>query len=202
MSIAELLAIVINQGNKEKNALTLAHELLNKCNHNLIQFSELTLRDLMEIKGIGRGKAAIILACMEIAKRFMVSSKLPNDKITDPQLAVAFAKANIQFYPYEVFHVIFLNNANKIISFEILSEGSITSTIADPRLIFKRALELNAIKMILCHNHPSGVANPSDADIQLTKKFIEASKLLDLQIIDHLIITTDSYYSFAENGYI
>ncbi|WP_126970581.1 RadC family protein [Gynurincola endophyticus] len=202
ISNAELLAVIINQGSKQKSALGLAYDLLGKSQNNLIRLSQLTIQELMQLNGIGVTKAAKIIACIELAKRFMITEKIPSSKISDPKSAIEFAKASIQFFPYEVFHVIFLNNANKVISFENLSEGSITATIADPRIIFKRALELGAIKLILCHNHPSGNAAPSDADIRLTRKLSQAAQLLDLSVIDHLIITTEQYYSFAENGYV
>lgn len=202
ISNAELLAIIINQGSKEKSALTLANDLMSLSQNNLVKLSELNITDITKIKGIGKCKAASILACIELAKRFLVASTIPYTAIKNPQTAIAFAKANIQFYQYEVFHVIFLNNGNKVISFENISEGSITSTLADPRMIFKRALELNAVKLILCHNHPSGISTPSEADIQLTQKLKQAAKLLEITVIDHLIITTEEYYSFAENGWI
>ncbi len=200
LSNAELLAILINSGNKNKSALLLAEEILTRVNNNLVLLSRLSISELLKIEGIGRSKAAVIIACMEISRRKIISQSLPQVAINSPKDAIVFLSANLRYYSHEVFGVVYLNNANKILAFELISEGGLTATLADPRMIFRRALELSAIKIILCHNHPSGNVSPSNADLQLTRRLIAAGQVLDITVIDHIIIGPEDHYIFSENG--
>jgi DNA repair protein RadC len=197
---SELLAILIANGNREKSAVDLAKEVLNAAKNNLSDLCKISVRELTKIKGIGTAKAITITAAMELGKRRQAA--LPNEKmVVVSSLDVAgYLQSALQDYRHEVFAVIFLNRANKINHFQIISEGGITGTVADPRLILKKALEENAVSLILCHNHPSGSLRPSKADEDLTFKIKEAAKYFDIKVIDHLIVSEDGYYSFADEG--
>ena len=200
LSDSELLAILIRNGTRQKTALDLGREMLGLSKNNLAALGRLSVRELMKIKGIGEAKAIAIAAALELGRRRQ--SVLPLDKIlvqssTD---VAGFLQAKLQDEQREVFAVLFLNRANMVNHFEIISEGGITGTVADPRVILKRALEESAVNLILCHNHPSGSLKPSRADEQLTGKIREAARLLDIQVLDHIIVSERGYFSFADEG--
>jgi len=200
LSNSELLAILIHHGNKEKTAVDLAKEVLKLGKDNLGELGKLSIKELMKIKGIGEAKAITIAAALELGRRR--ESTAPRDKtlIKSSQDIARFLQLKFQDYRHEVFAVLFLNRANKINHFEIVSEGGITGTVADPRIILRKALEQDAVNIILCHNHPSGSLKPSRADEQLTVKIKEAARFLDIVVLDHLIVSEDGYYSFADEG--
>ena len=155
---------------------------------------------MMRIKGIGEAKAIKIVAALELGRRRQAA--LPHDKPTvkGSKDIATYLQALLRDLPYEVFAVVFLNRANRINHFEVLSEGGITGTIADPRVILKKALQEDAVSLILCHNHPSGSLQPSRADEELTRKIKEAAKYLDISILDHIIVSETGYFSFADEG--
>lgn len=200
LSDSELLAILIRNGTRQKTALDLGREILGLSKHNLVALGRLSVRELMRIKGIGEAKAIAIAAALELGRRRQ--SVLPLDKILVQSSAdvAGFLQAKLQDEQREIFAVLFLNRANKVNHFEIISEGGITGTVADPRVILKRALEESAVNLILCHNHPSGSLKPSRADEQLTTKIRDAAKLLDIQVLDHIIVSERGYFSFADEG--
>jgi DNA repair protein RadC len=200
LSNSELLAILINHGNKEKTAIDLAQEVLKAGKDDLHQLGKMGIREFMKIKGIGEAKAIAIVAAFELGRRR--NSIIPGAKtvITNSTDVAGYLQNLLRDYQHEVFAVVFLNRANKINHFQIISEGGITGTVADPRLILKKALEENAVSLILCHNHPSGSLRPSKADEDLTLKIKEAAKYFDIKVIDHLIVSEDGYYSFADEG--
>ncbi len=200
LSDAELLAILINNGNKEKSAVILAREILQLGHNNLNELGKLSIADLRKIKGIGEAKAITIAAALELGRRREATTALEKKVIKTSNEVAAYLRAVIKDFSYEVFAVIFLNQANKINHFEILSKGGITGTVADPRVILKKALEVAATAIILCHNHPSGNLQPSQSDKDLTAKIKEAAKYLDIKVIDHIIVSEDGYYSFADEG--
>lgn len=200
LSDAELLAILINNGNKEKSAVILAREILQLGNNNLNELGKLSISDLKKIKGIGEAKAITIAAALELGRRREATTALEKKVIKTSNEVATYLRAVIKDFSYEVFAVIFLNQANKINHFEILSKGGITGTVADPRVILKKALEVGATSVILCHNHPSGNLQPSQSDKDLTTKIKEAAKYLDIKVIDHIIVSEDGYYSFADEG--
>ena len=154
----------------------------------------------MKIKGIGAAKAVTIVAALEVGRRRRASSSLNKIIIGSSNDIAEYLKVKLKDYRHEVFAVLFLNRANKINHFEIVSEGGITGTVADPRVILRKALEQDAVNIILCHNHPSGSLKPSRADEQLTAKIKEAARFLDIAVVDHIIVSEDGYYSFADEG--
>ena len=198
----ELLAILIQQGNKESSAIDLANELMTKCNHKLSALARLSIKEMMKTKGIGIAKATILLAAMEIGKRRMGTEVMTTDVIKDSKMVATFLRTKLMDLPHEVFAVIFLNRANRIKHFEIISSGGMTGTVADPRIILKKALEEEAVSIILSHNHPSGNLKPSKADQELTEKIKHAAKYFDINVLDHIIVSNEGYYSFADEGVI
>jgi DNA repair protein RadC len=200
LSNSELLAILINNGSKNKSAVELAKEILKLGHDNLNELGKLSLNDFMQIKGIGEAKSIIITAALELGRRRHASLALEKTVVRTSKDIAAYLQATLKDYSYEVFAVIFLNRANKINHFEIISKGGITGTVADPRVILKKALEEDATAMVLCHNHPSGNLRPSRADEELTKKIKEAAAYFDIKIIDHIIVSEDGFYSFADDG--
>ena len=200
LSNSELLAILIQNGSKEKTAVDLAKEVLKLGKDNLNQLGRLSLKDLMKIKGIGEAKAIAITAALELGRRRQAEAPLDKTGILSSSDIASFLQVKLKDHRHEVFAVMFLNRANKVNHFEIISTGGITGTVADPRIILRKALEHDAVNIILCHNHPSGSLKPSRADEQLTAKIKEAAKLLDLTVLDHLIVSENGYYSFADEG--
>jgi DNA repair protein RadC len=200
LSDSELLAILINNGSKEKSAVQLAKEVLQLGDHNLNELGKLSLKELQSIKGIGIAKAITIAAALEIGRRRQASSALEKTVIKSSRDIAQYLRATIKDYSYEVFAVLFLNKANKINHFEIISRGGLTGTVADPRIILRIALEQEATSIILCHNHPSGNLRPSKADEELTQKIKTAARYLDILMMDHLIVSEEGYYSFADDG--
>ncbi len=200
LSDSELLAILIMNGGKQKTAVDLAREVLQLGKNNLNELGKLSINELMKVKGIGEAKAVIIAAALELGRRRQASVLLGKPVIKDSRDIAAYLQVVLKDYTKEVFAVVFLNRANKINHFEIVSEGGITGTVADPRIILKRALEENAVSLILCHNHPSGNLKPSRADEELTLKIKEAARFLDIKVIDHVIVSEEGYFSFADEG--
>jgi DNA repair protein RadC len=200
LSNSELLAILINHGTKNKSAIDLGKDVLTLGKNNLQELGKLSVKELMKIKGIGEAKAITIAAALEIGRRRQASEALVKETVSTSNEIAAFIQSKIKDNRREVFAVLFLNRANKINHFEIVSEGGITGTVADPRIILKKALEENAVSIILCHNHPSGSLKPSRADEELTTKIKEAAKYFDINVLDHLIVSDAGYYSFADEG--
>ncbi len=202
LSDPELLAILLRNGTLSKTAIDLAREVLKISKENLVELGKLSLRDLTRIKGIGPAKAVTLLAALELGRRRGSSAALAKNTAGSSADVAAYLQASLKDYRHEVFGVVFLNRANKINHFEIISRGGITGTVADPRIILKKALEENAVSIILCHNHPSGSLLPSRADEELTLKIKEAARYLDIRVLDHIIVSDEGYYSFADEGRI
>jgi DNA repair protein RadC len=200
LSDSELLAILLNKGTKEKTAVDLARELLGLGKNSLSGLGKLSIKDFMSIKGIGEVKAITIMAALELGRRRQATTGLEKPVIRDSSSIASYLQALLRDHNQEVFAVIFLNRANRINHFEIISQGGITGTVADPRIILKKALEQHAVSIILCHNHPSGNLRPSKADEELTHKIKEASKYFDIRLLDHIIVSEEGYYSFADEG--
>jgi len=199
LSDSELLAILIQHGSAEKNAIELAKEVLRLGKNNLNELGKIPVQEMMRIKGIGEAKAIKIAAALELGRRRQAA--LPDKPVVKGSKDVAaYLQGLLRDLSYEVFAVVFLNRANRINHFEVISEGGITGTIADPRVILKRALQEDAVSLILCHNHPSGSLEPSRADEELTRKIKEAAQYLDISILDHIIVSESGYFSFADEG--
>lgn len=200
LSDAELLAILIQNGTREKSALDLGKELMARSKNNLVELGRLSIRELMKIKGIGMAKAISIAAALELGRRRLATENLDKPLVTSSSSVARYLQARFRDLPHEIFAVVFLNRANKIIHFEIVSSGGITGTVADPRIILKKALEEEAVSLILCHNHPSGSLKPSRADEELTLKIKEAARFFDIRVLDHVIVSSEGYFSFADEG--
>ena len=200
LSHSELLAILIHNGTRQRSALDLAKDVLKLGQDNLVELGKLSIKDLMKIKGIRDAKAITIAAALELGRRRQAASSLNKTLVKTSSDIAAYMQTRLKDYRHEVFAVLYLNRANKINHFEIISEGGITGTVADPRIILRRALEEDAVNLILCHNHPSGSLKPSRADEQLTAKIKEAAKFLDITVLDHIIVSDDGFFSFADEG--
>jgi len=202
LSDAELIAILISSGSREESAVDLSKRILKNTSDNLIELSKLSIAELMKFKGIGEAKAISIIAALELGKRRRESEAMAKNKITSSRDAYEILQSDLTDLPHEEFWIMLLSNANKLIRKICISEGGYTGTVADPKKIFKLALEQNACSVVLAHNHPSDNLKPSEQDIKLTKKLVESGKFLDLKVIDHLIVGDTSYFSFADNGLI
>lgn len=197
---AELIAILIGSGSKKESAVDLSKRILSSSKNNLSQLGKLSVQQLMQFKGIGEAKAITIIAAMELGRRRRTEEALEQVKITSSNSVFELLQPLIGELAHEEFWILYLNNANKIIDQFQISKGGITGTLVDVRITLKKALEIGAVSLILAHNHPSGNLNPSEADKQLTKKLKTASESLDIKILDHLIVTEKSYFSFADEG--
>ncbi len=200
LSDAELIAILIGSGSRNESAVDLCKRILQQNNNQLHQLQKQTIQQLMQFKGIGEAKAITIVAALELAKRLQLSETKELTKINSSADACKLMQPLIGDLPHEEFWVLLLNNSNKVVYKLQLSKGGLTQTIVDIRLIYKTALEHLATALILVHNHPSGQLNPSQADNDITQKIKKAGNTLDIKLLDHLIITQNNYFSFADEG--
>ncbi len=200
LSDAELIAILIGSGNTDESAVELSKRILFETKNNLNLLGKLSAQQLMIYKGIGEAKAISIIAAMELGRRRRTEDALELVKIASSSTVFELLQPIIGELPHEEFWILYLNNANKIIEKVQISKGGITGTLVDVRITLKKALELGATSLILAHNHPSGNLNPSEADKQLTNKLKIAGESLDIKVLDHLIVTEKSYFSFADEG--
>ncbi|OGU41059.1 MAG: hypothetical protein A2315_10780 [Ignavibacteria bacterium RIFOXYB2_FULL_35_12] len=199
---AELIAIILRTGKKGKSVLTIAHELVQK-HINLAGLVSLSLAELKKISGIGEDKARSLLAAFEIGRRMQSQSKWSIDKkITSPKDIAEFFVPILRDELKEKFLVVCLNSTNKVTKFEAISVGSLNSSVVHPREIFKFAIENSSASIILIHNHPSGNLEPSNEDIAITKKLVEAGKILNIQVLDHIIVGGNSFTSLVERRLI
>lgn len=201
LSNAELLTILINNGNAFLSANDIAKHLLMASENSLQKLASMSVKDMvnLKIKGLGEAKAIAIAASLELGIRRQ-SDPIQQKQVSSSKDVAGYLQNTLQFLQREVFAILLLNRANRIIHFEIVSEGGITGTVADPRIILKKALENNATGIILCHNHPSGNLKPSHADEMLTKKIKNAASFLDILVTDHIIVSHEGYFSFADEG--
>jgi DNA repair protein RadC len=199
---AELLAILISSGTREKSALDLAREILAQAHNHLHELGRLGIMELKKTKGIGEARAITIAAALELGRRRQLAEGLQRATISSSKEAAEIATPLLQDLNHEAFCVMYLNQASRLIRHEIISSGGLTGTIADIRLILKNALLQNANRVIVAHNHPSGNLQPSGADKELTRKLKEAAELMDIKLIDHLIISAAGYLSFSDQGLI
>ncbi len=201
LSNAELLAILLGTGIRGQSAVDLAKEILTGCGNNLLELSRKSVTELTgSFHGIGPAKALTLIAALELGNRKRSTKALERAQITSSRDAYEIMAPILIDRIYEEFWIIMLNRANRVIEAKCISEGGVAGTVADPKKIFKMALAMNASNIVLAHNHPSGCVNPSDADIQLTRKMKDSGILLDLFVVDHIIIGDENYYSFADEG--
>ena len=198
LSDAELIAILIGSGNREESAVDLSKRILASVGNNLNELGKLSIKQLMQFKGIGEAKAITIAAALEFARRRTGEEAQKITKINSSKDAFELLHSIIGELPHEEFWIIYLNNSNTVLHKEQLSKGGMTGTLVDVRLVMKHALEQGAVACILAHYHPSGTLKPSQSDKAITKKLQHAGQALDIRILDHLIIAHKSYFSFAD----
>ncbi|HEY0895578.1 MAG TPA: DNA repair protein RadC [Sphingobacteriaceae bacterium] len=197
---AELIAILIGSGRPSVSAVDLSREILSQHQNDLDRLGRLTVKDLSEFKGIGSAKAIAIIAALELGRRRQETGIPVRYQVGNSSDVFRFLLPVFADLEHEEFWILFLNRGNKITGKERISKGGQAGTIADPKIIFNKAIEHHAASLILAHNHPSGNLRPSSADIALTGKLVSGGQLLDIGILDHLIITDKGYYSFADEG--
>ncbi|MDW8331095.1 MAG: DNA repair protein RadC [Cyclobacteriaceae bacterium] len=200
LSDAELIAILIGTGTASQSAVDLAKQILLSVDNNLDELAKLSVADLTKIKGIGEAKAIAIVSALELGRRRKDFTEKERPKINSSRLAFEEVKADLLDLPQEEFWILLLNRATQLIKKQKVSVGGIHATYVDAKVIFKYTLEAGASNIILAHNHPSGNSTPSPADLELTRKLKEGGKLLDIQLIDHIIVAGKSYLSFADEG--
>jgi len=202
LSEAELIAILIGSGTTKTSAVELAKKVLLLSNHNLNELARLGVKDLMKIKGIGEAKAITIVAALELGRRRKAQDIDEKPKINSSKDAFDLIQGDLIDLPHEEFWVLLLNRSHQVVKKKRVSEGGVSGTVADPKIIYKLALEALASGVIVAHNHPSGNLKPSQSDIDLTRKLKEAGRFLEVQLLDHLIIANRNYFSFADDGLI
>ena len=201
LSKAELIAILIGSGNRNESAVELSKRILNEAGNNLAELSKFSINDLCKFKGIGEAKAISIIAALEIGRRRRADDVVTKtNKIKSSKDAYNIFYADLSEKQYEEFWILLLDRANTILKKVNISEGGIAGTVVDPKKIFKIALENNSSAIILAHNHPSNNLSPSDADKAITKKISDAGKILEISVLDHIIIGSDNYFSFADES--
>jgi DNA repair protein RadC len=200
LSNAELIAILIGSGTRNETAVEVARKILDQNQNNLNELAKLTIKDLQKIKGIGEAKAISIITALEIGKRRKIAEVIERKKISSSKDVFDIFGQQLGDLPYEEFWVLLLSRSNQILSKEKISQGGISGTVTDVRIILKLAIDKMASSVILCHNHPSGNIKPSEADNTITHKLKEAGKLMDINIHDHVIVSNAGYYSFADEG--
>lgn len=199
---SELMAILIGSGNNDESAVALSQRILNDNSNNLIELSKLSINDLMTYKGIGEAKSITIAAALELGRRRRYAEAIEKPSVGCSRDAFEYLYPHVSDLAQEQFWILLLNSANKIIKKERIGIGGLSSTSADPKIIFKSAIESLASSIILCHNHPSGSTEPSKMDMSLTTNIVNGGKILDIKVLDHLIVGNNIYFSFADHGLI
>ncbi|MDB4924959.1 DNA repair protein RadC [Mucilaginibacter sp.] len=199
---AELIAILIGSGSRTESAVELSKRILHHYGNDLNNLSKASINELSRFKGIGEAKAISIIAALEVGRRRNDTEAKVLDEIKGSKDAFAIMKRIFMDLNHEEFWILLLNQGGKVIAKELISKGGLTGTVADPKIIFNIALQHNAISIVMAHNHPSGNLKPSQLDIDLTKKIANAGRMLDINVLDHLIVTNEGFYSFADEGII
>lgn len=199
---AELIAILIGSGSRDETAVELSKRILASVGNNLNDLGKLNINELIKFKGIGEAKAISVMAALELGRRRKESEVVRRDKITISKDVYDIMHPLLVDLPHEEFWLLILNRANLVIKKELISRGGVSGTVVDTKIIFKAAVENYACSIIICHNHPSGNLKPSEADIRITKNIKDAGKLMEIPLLDHLIVTENGFYSFADEGMI
>ncbi|MDX1667477.1 MAG: DNA repair protein RadC [Saprospiraceae bacterium] len=202
LSDAELLSILLGSGSREETAVGLSQRILGSIEHDLGKLGKMSISELKRFKGIGQTKAVIVHAAIELGRRMRLSKVGKRPQVCSSKDAFGAIAPLLSDLPREEFWILLLNRANRIVAREQISAGGVTGTVVDAKLIFSKAVEKLACSIILCHNHPSGNLQPSQADIDLTQKLKSAGETLDVLVLDHLIVAETGYYSFADEGLI
>lgn len=199
---AELIAILLGSGNKEETAVDLSRHILSDVGNNLIKLSQLSINELTKYKGMGEAKAVTVAAALELGRRRRFAEAARQTEIHSSSDAFEYFYAKMSDLGHEQFWIMLLNSANSVIKIERVGIGGINGTSADPKTIFKIAIENQATAIMLCHNHPSGDVRPSSTDRKLTSNIIAGGNILDIKVLDHIIIGENCYYSFADRNEI
>lgn len=202
LSDAELIAILIGSGNSSETAVDLSRRILKDADDNLINLSQMSINELISHNGIGTAKAVSVVAALELGRRRRFAEAAQQPKISNSKDAFEYFYMHISDLEHEQFWIMLLNPANKVIKVARISVGGVNGTSADPKRIFKIALDNQATAIMLCHNHPSGNVEPSDKDKALTRNIVNGGKLLEIKILDHIIVGINNYFSFADSGLI
>lgn len=207
LSNSEILAIILRSGSKGETVIALAQRLL-KTFGSLNELMEASYQELIAVKGIGAAKACNLIACFEVAKRSNLELKgnelkrLSRSAINSSEDCILTLREWIQDYTVEQYFVLLMDVRNRVIGVEKVSLGILTASLVHPRETFYNAIKKKAAKIIIAHNHPSGDVSPSDEDIKITKRIAESGVLLGITVLDHLIVTKTSYFSFKDQGLI
>lgn len=202
LSNAELLALIIRTGNRQDTAIELGQKILSMDSRGLTHLSEVSAEQLMEINGVGKTKAAQILATIEIGKRLSRFSAQDKIKVSSPIVLVNLLMDEMKYLNKEHFRIAILDTKNQILTIEAISIGTLNASIVHPRDVFYAAIRRSANSIILIHNHPSGDPHPSNEDINITKRLVDAGNLLGIKVLDHIIIGDNKYISFKEKNLI
>lgn len=203
LSDAELIAILLGSGSsgpEGDTAVSLAQKILKSVGNDLNELGTRSIADLSKFRGMGPAKSIGLIAAMELGRRRQMTAPRERPQIKSSRDAYNCLSGRLMDLPHEEFLILCLNRANKVTTTQMIGRGGVTGVIADPKVIFKTALEFNATAVILAHNHPSGNCRPSDADLQITKKISAAGKVLEIGVLDHIIVAGNDYYSFADQG--
>lgn len=200
LSDAELMAILIRNGTSEKSAVDLAREVLAIGHSNLVELGKLSMEDFTKVKGIGKAKALTLMAALEIGRRRQLCQSKEYLHINNSKSAASILMPLLSDLNHEKFCLMCINNNNKLLHYEFVSSGGTTGTIVDTKIVFKTATRYLANRLIIAHNHPSGSLKPSNDDLKITDKIKNAAPLLDMELIDHIIVASHRYYSFADEG--
>jgi DNA repair protein RadC len=200
LSDAELIALLIGSGIRNESAVEISKKILSATGNNLNELAKLTINDLRRIKGIGEARSISIVAALELGRRRKMEEVIQRGKIGGSRDVFDLFQPLLGDLPHEEFWVLLLNRSNFILDKTRISQGGIAGTVTDIRLIMKQAIDKLAVSIILCHNHPSGNLKPSEADTRITKKLKESGEILDINVLDHLIVSDSSYFSFADEG--
>jgi DNA repair protein RadC len=200
LSESELLSLLIGSGTRQASAVELARQVFSLAGNQLEKLGKFTVNDLKKLKGIGEARAIAIVAALELGRRRKMTEAPAENKISGSRDAFMIMEAVLCDLAHEEFWVLFLNRSNRVIEKHRISQGGITGTVTDIRIILKLALELLATSLILCHNHPSGNLQPSEADLSITRRIKESAQLMDISLLDHLIVAGRSYFSMADEN--
>lgn len=200
LSDAELIAILLRSGSRAHSAVDLAKMMLAAAENNLIELSKLNVDELIRFPGVGEAKALSVMAALELGRRRRSAEVLIKSKISSSRDVFELMQADLAELQHEEFWIILLSRSNQLIRKIPVSKGGLAGTVVDPKKIFKTALQYGASSLLLCHNHPSGSIQPSEADVRITRKIKEGGAMLDIAVLDHIIIGEEAYYSFADEG--
>ncbi len=202
LSDSELIAILIRAGSINASAVEISKDILSAAGNNLNELGRWAITDFTRFKGIGEAKAIAIVSALELGRRRNLSDAAAKPSITSSQDAFEIFQPIVADLPLEEFWALYLNRANKVIGKERLSQGGTSGTVIEPKMVMKRGIELLASAIIVCHNHPSGQLKPSEADTQITRRLVDAGRIMEMPVLDHIIIAGIGFYSFMDNGFM